>query len=89
MEIQENVEYCDFSAKPLVRGLKFETANIDQHRTKKGITTTAAVTMYASAKDGLAGNRTLDHSQADPVRFTAQELMLREYYTTKPQARFS
>jgi hypothetical protein len=35
-------------------------------------------------KAGLAGNRTLDHSQADPHE---EELVLREYYTTKPQAR--
>jgi hypothetical protein len=34
-------------------------------------------------KTGLAGNRTLDHSHAASLK---EELMLREYYTTKPQA---
>jgi hypothetical protein len=39
-------------------------------------------------KDGLAGNRTLDHSHAVSLRSfnDPRNLMLREYYTTKPQA---
>jgi hypothetical protein len=39
-------------------------------------------------KDGLAGNRTLDHSHAVSLRSlnNPRNLMLREYYTTKPQA---
>jgi hypothetical protein len=39
--------------------------------------------MVKSKNTGLAGNRTLDHSQAYP----GQDIMLSEYYTTKPQAR--
>jgi hypothetical protein len=35
-------------------------------------------------KDGLAGNRTLDHSHA--FQLLVEMEMLREYYTTKPQA---
>jgi hypothetical protein len=42
---------------------------------------------YISKKHGLAGNRTPDHSQACSSALKALELMLREYYTTKPQAR--
>jgi hypothetical protein len=38
--------------------------------------------LRGAQKDGLAGNRTLDHSHA----FPRIEDMLREYYTTKPQA---
>ena len=37
----------------------------------------------AQCKNGLAGNRTLDHSHAD----LREKMLLREYYTTKPQAR--
>jgi hypothetical protein len=47
-------------------------------------TCTTHTTTQEAQKNGLAGNRTLDHSQADPLE---EELMLREYYTTKPQAR--
>jgi hypothetical protein len=37
-------------------------------------------------KDGLAGNRTLDHSQAVSRSLIHWKAMLSEYYTTKPQA---
>jgi hypothetical protein len=40
--------------------------------------------LEAAQKHGLAGNRTLDHSHA--IQFLEEMEMLREYYTTKPQA---
>jgi hypothetical protein len=40
---------------------------------------------YKSKNNGLARNRTLDHSQAYPEA----DAMLSEYYTTKPQAQIT
>jgi hypothetical protein len=40
---------------------------------------------YESKNNGLARNRTLDHSQAYPEA----DAMLSEYYTTKPQAQIT
>jgi hypothetical protein len=45
--------------------------------------TVAPFNNYKSKNNGLARNRTLDHSQAYPEA----DAMLSEYYTTKPQAR--
>jgi hypothetical protein len=56
------------------------------HHAYHKTTTTFPWAKEAPKKTGLAGNRTLDHSQTWKTRSLALLKMLREYYTTKPQA---